>query len=132
MKQKINVKNFEIVLFQKNKADYISLTDIAKYKDRERSDYIVQNWMRNHDTVEFLGLWERINNKSFNSIEFDGFRNKAGSNSFSLTPKRWIEKTKAIGIISKSGRYGGTYAHKVERETRQPFFAIIKKRKTIF
>jgi len=112
MKRKINVKNTEIVLFQKNKADYISLTDIARYKDSERSDYIVQNWMRNYETVEFLGLWERINNKNFNSIEFDGFKNKAGSNSFSLTPKRWTKSTNAIGIISKSGRYGGTYAHK--------------------
>lgn len=112
MKRKINVKNTEIVLFQKNQLDYISLTDIARYKDSERSDYIVQNWMRNYETVEFLGLWEKINNKNFNSIEFDGFKNKAGSNSFSLTPKRWIEKTNAIGTISKSGRYGGTYAHK--------------------
>jgi hypothetical protein len=110
--KKINVKNIEIVLFQKNQTDYISLTDIAKHKDSKRSDYIVQNWMRNYDTVEFLGLWEKINNKIFNSIEFDGFRNRAGSNSFSLTPKRWIKKTNAIGIISKSGRYGGTYAHK--------------------
>ena len=112
MKQKINVKNIQIVLFQQNRADYISLTDIAKYKDKERSDYIIQNWMRNYATVEFLGLWEKINNKKFNSIEFDGFKSKAGSNSFSLTPKRWVETTNATGVISKTGRYGGTYAHK--------------------
>jgi len=110
--KKINVKNIEIVLFKKSQGDYISLTDIARYKDKERSDYIVQNWLRNYETIEFLGIWEMIYNPNFNSIEFDGFKNKAGSNSFSLTPKRWIEKTNAIGIISKSGRYGGTYAHK--------------------
>ncbi|KKQ06959.1 MAG: KilA, /APSES-type HTH DNA-binding domain-containing protein [Candidatus Moranbacteria bacterium GW2011_GWE2_36_40] len=72
-KRKIKVNNAEIVLFEQNKMDFISLTDIARYKDAERSDYIVQNWMRNYESVEFLGLWERINNKNFNSIEFDGF-----------------------------------------------------------
>jgi hypothetical protein len=110
-KQKINVKGTEIVLFSKEKEDYISLTDIARYKDSERSDYILQNWMRNRSTIEFIGLWEQIHNPNFNSIEFDGFKNEAGSNSFTLTPKRWITATNAIGIISKTGRYGGTYAH---------------------
>lgn len=111
-KRKINVKNVEIILLEREKADYISLTDIARYKDRERSDYIIQNWLRNYETIEFLGIWEMINNPDFNSIEFDGFKNRAGANSFSLTPKQWKEKTNAIGIISSSGRYGGTYAHK--------------------
>jgi hypothetical protein len=78
----------------------------------KRSDYILQNWMRARDTIEFLGLWEKINNDIFNSIEFDGIKNKSGVNSFILTPKQWINKTNAIGIISKTGRYGGTYAHK--------------------
>ena len=110
-KQKIDVKGTEVVIFSKEKEDYISLTDIAKYKDSERSDYILQNWMRNRSTIEFIGLWEQLHNPDFNSIEFDGFKNEAGSNSFSLTPKRWIAATNAIGIISKSGRYGGTYAH---------------------
>jgi len=110
-KQKINVKGTEIVLFSKEKEDYISLTDIARYKDSERSDYILQNWMRNRSTIEFIGLWEQIHNPNFNSIEFDGFKNEAGSNSFTLTPKKWITATNAIGIISKAGRYGGTYAH---------------------
>jgi hypothetical protein len=110
-KQKINVKGTEIVLFSKEKEDYISLTDIARYKDSERSDYILQNWMRNRSTIEFIGLWEQIHNLNFNSIEFDGFKNKAGSNSFALTPKRWISATNAIGIIAKAGRYGGTFAH---------------------
>lgn len=83
-KRKINVKNVEIILLERGKADYISLTDIARYKDKERSDYIIQNWLRNYETIEFLGIWERINNQNFNSIEFDGFKNKAGANSFSL------------------------------------------------
>lgn len=90
---------------------YISLTDIARYKDSERSDYILQNWLRNRSTIEFIGLWELLHNPDFKSIEFDGFKNEAGSNSFSLTPKRWIESTNAIGIISKKGRYGGTFSH---------------------
>ncbi len=110
-KQKLDVKGTEIVIFSKEKEDFISLTDIAKYKDSERSDYILQNWMRNRSTIEFIGLWEQLHNPDFNSIEFDGFKNEAGSNSFSLTPKRWIAVTNAIGIISKAGRYGGTYAH---------------------
>src|SRR5699024_5673029 len=97
---------------KKNKDDFISLTDIARYRDPERSDYILQNWMRNRSTIEFIGLWEQFNNPNFNSIEFDGIKNMSGSNSFSLTPKRWIKETNAIGIISKTGRYGGTFAHK--------------------
>jgi len=111
--KKIEVKGMEISLLQKNNDNYISLTDIARYKDVERTDYILQNWMRNRDTIEFLGLWEKINNSNFKPIEFDGFKTQSGLNSFSLTPKRWIESTNAIGLISKSGRYGGgTFAHK--------------------
>jgi len=110
-KQKIEVRGTEIVILSKGKEDYISLTDIAKYKDPARSDYILQNWMRNRNTIDFIGLWEQLHNPDFNSIEFDGFKNEAGSNSFSLTPKRWISATNAVGIISKAGRYGGTYAH---------------------
>lgn len=110
--QKISVKGIEIVTFKKNEKDYISLTDIARYKDQDRSDYILQNWMRTRTAIEFLGLWEKLNNPNFNSIEFDGFRKESGLNSFVLTPKKWIAKTKAIGIVSKAGRYGGgTYAH---------------------
>ena len=84
---------------------------MARYKDADRSDYIIQNWLRNRNTVEYLGIWEQLNNPDFNPIEFDGFRKQAGLNSFSLTAKRWIEATNAIGLISRSGRYGGTYAH---------------------
>lgn len=91
--------------------DYICLTDMAKQKDG-RVEIIIQNWMSNRMTIEFLGLWEKINNPNFNHIEFDVFRNKAGLNSFYLTPTMWSEKTNALGIITKKGRYGGTYAHK--------------------
>ncbi|MCX6809395.1 MAG: KilA-N domain-containing protein [Candidatus Berkelbacteria bacterium] len=114
MKKKIIItQGLQIYTFQQNKNDYISLTDMAKYKDAERTDYIIQNWMRTMDTIEFLGIWEQINNPNFKPIEFDGFKEKAGSNSFSLTPKRWIEAVNAIGMINKAGRYGGgTFAHK--------------------
>jgi len=110
--KKINVQGVDIVLYEDNSKDFISLTDIARYRDSERSDYLLQNWLRNRSTIEFIGLWEKFNNPNFNSIEFDGIKNQAGSNSFSLTPKRWIEETNAIGIVSKTGRYGGTFAHK--------------------
>lgn len=110
---KIIAMDVQISVLKKDQNDYISLTDIARYKDLERSDYIIQNWMRSRSVIEFLGLWEKINNPNFNSIDFDGIKNEAGSNSFSLTPKRWIEATKAIGFITKTGRYGsGTFAHK--------------------
>ncbi|MDR1667644.1 MAG: KilA-N domain-containing protein [Bacteroidales bacterium] len=111
-KETINVQGTEIFLYEGNKGDFISITDIARYRDSERSDYILQNWMRNRSTIEFIGLWEYFNNPDFNSIEFDGIKNMSGSNSFALTPKRWIESTNAIGIVSKTGRYGGTFAHK--------------------
>ena len=111
--KKINTKGVQVYTFQQNESDYISLTDIAKYKDNERTDYLIQNWMRTKDTIEFLGIWEQLNNPDFKPIEFEGFKNKAGSNSFSMTPKRWIESVNAIGMINKSGRYGGgTFAHK--------------------
>jgi hypothetical protein len=111
-KTKLNVNEIEIVLYKQNEEEYISITDMAKFRDSERTNYIIQNWMRTRSTVEFLGLWEQLNNPNFKGIEFDAFRIESGSNSFTLTPKRWIESTNAIGIISKSGRYGGTYAHK--------------------
>lgn len=111
-KIKLNVNELEVVLYKQNEEEYISLTDMAKFRDFERTNYIIQNWMRTKSTIEFLGLWEQLRNQNFKSIEFDAFKNEAGSNSFTLTPKRWIESTNAIGIISKSGRYGGTFAHK--------------------
>ena len=109
----ISVNSTEIsVLLQDKENDYICLTDMARYKDKQRTDYIIQNWMRSRSTIEYLGVWEQLHNPDFNPIEFDGFRNQAGLNSFSLTPKEWADKTNAIGIYSKAGRYGGTYAHK--------------------
>ena len=94
------------------KDDYISLTDIAKYKDTQEANEIIRNWLRNRNTIEFLGTWEKIYNDNFKPVEFDGFRKEAGLNSFTMSTKRWVESTGAIGLISKSGRYGGTYAHK--------------------
>jgi len=102
----------DIVLYEDNQQDYISLTDIARYKDTDHTDSIIQNWMRNRNTIELLGFWETIYNPDFKPLEFEGFRKQAGLNSFVMTPKRWIESTKAVGIVSKSGRYGGTFAHK--------------------
>ncbi len=111
--QTITVKNTAVTILQSGKDDYISLTDIARHRDSERSDYIIQNWLRTRSAIEFMGLWEKFYNPNFNSIEFDGIKNESGANSFSLTPKRWIESTGAIGVFAKTGRYGsGTYAHK--------------------
>ena len=112
MSKKITVENLDIVLLSQNEEEYISLTDMARFRDSERTNYIIQNWMRTRYTIEFVGLWEQLHNPNFKSIEFDAFKNEAGTNSFTLTPQKWIETTNAIGIISKSGRYGGTYAHK--------------------
>ena len=111
-KKKLNVNEIEIVLYKQNEEEFISLTDMAKFRDSERTNYIIQNWMRTRSTIEFIGLWEQLHNPNFKRIEFDAFRNESGSNSFTLTPKKWIETTNSIGIISKSGRYGGTFAHK--------------------
>ncbi|WP_311319737.1 KilA-N domain-containing protein [Capnocytophaga sputigena] len=108
----ISVQGFDIVWYETNYNDYISLTDIARYKDAEHTDAIIQNWLRNRNTIELLGFWESIYNPNFKPLEFEGFRKQAGLNSFVMTPKKWIESTNAIGIVSKSGRYGGTFAHK--------------------
>jgi len=110
--QKIEVLDRKIALQTRNKEDYICITDIARYKNADRTDDLIRNWLRNRNTIEFLGIWEHLNNPDFKPVEFDGFKKQAGLNSFTLTPKQWIEKTGAIGIFSKAGRYGGTYAHK--------------------
>jgi len=92
--------------------DYICITDIARYQEPDRTDHVIQNWMRTRNTIEFLGIWEKLNNPNFKPLEFEGFKNRAGLNSFVLTPTQWIKATDAIGIVSKRGRYGGTFAHK--------------------
>jgi KilA-N domain len=107
----INVKGIEIVFFTQNNNDYISLTDIARQKNAVEPKDVVKNWMRSRTTIEFLGLWEKINNPDFKGVEFDSFLYQAGSNSFVLSPTKWIEATQSIGIISKAGSGGGTYAH---------------------
>jgi hypothetical protein len=105
----INVKGNEIAITKVNNEDYICLTDMVK---GEEGDDHIRNWMRNKNTIEFLGLWEQLHNPQFKGVEFDTFLNEAGYNRFNMTPKKWISSTNAIGIISKSGRNGGTYAHK--------------------
>ena len=109
----IKVEGVEIVTFTKKNNDYISLTDIARYKNPEFPADIVKNWVRTRSTIDFLGLWEKLNNQNFKLVEFDQFKSESGSNSFVLSPQKWIQSTSAIGLISKAGRYGGgTFAHK--------------------
>ena len=110
--QTITVQGQAVTVVSGGEEDYISLTDIARYKNGDRTDDLIRNWLRNRNTLEFLGIWEQLNNPQFNPVEFDGIRMQAGLNSFTLTPKQWIQATGAMGITSKAGRYGGTFAHK--------------------
>ena len=111
-KDTIEAKGFAIQIYTEDfKNDYISLTDIARYKNVHEPKDVVKNWLRVRDTIEFLGLWETIHNPNFKGVEFDSFRKEAGTNAFTLSPQRWIENTNAIGIVSKSGRGWGTFAH---------------------
>jgi hypothetical protein len=112
MKKEIEVKGISVKIVDYDSKEYISLSDIARFRDKKRTDYIIQNWLKTRSTIELLGLWEQLYNPFFNSIEFDGIRMQSGLNSFILTPKKWIGTTNAIGIISKQGKYGGTFAHK--------------------
>ena len=111
MKETIHAKGVDIGIYTTDfENEFISLTDIAKYKSDDPAA-VIQNWMRNRDVIEFLGLWESLHNTDFKPLEFEGFRNQAGANAFTMSPKKWIDATCAIGIVSKSGRYGGTFAH---------------------
>ena len=109
--KEIIVDNTNITIMSFDDNDYISLTDIAKYKSDDPTA-VISNWMRNRNTIEYLGIWESLYNSDFNPLEFDGFRKQSGLNAFTLSPQKWIRSTNAIGIISKSGKYGGTFAHK--------------------
>ena len=111
VKEVIHAKDIDIGIYTTDfENDYISLTDIAKYKS-DAPDDVIKNWLRRKDVIEFLGLWEMLHNEDFKPVEFDGFKKEAGANAFTMSPKKWIESTNAIGIVSKSGRYGGTFAH---------------------
>ena len=111
IKDTIHANGIDIGIYTQDfENEFISLTDIARYKSDEPAA-VIQNWMRNRDVIEFLGLWEKLHNPNFNPLEFEGFREQAGANAFTMSPKKWIEATNAIGIVSKAGRYGGTYAH---------------------
>ncbi|MBD5335113.1 MAG: KilA-N domain-containing protein [Bacteroides sp.] len=108
---KIRVQDTNITIINVDGEDYVSITDLARHKSDD-PNAVIGNWMRNRNTVEFLGIWEILYNPEFKPLEFEGFRKEAGLNAFTLSPKKWIETTNAVGLISKSGRYGGTYAHK--------------------
>lgn len=110
--KKIEVQGIEVVLYEDNKEDFISLTDIARFKNPAEPKDVVKNWMRSRATIEFLGLWEQLNNPNFKGVEFDPLLYEAGSNSFTLSPTKWIETVDAKGIVSKLGKNGGTFAHK--------------------
>lgn len=108
---KITVQNTNVTIISINENDYISITDIAKHKSDDPTA-VIGNWMRNRNTIEYLGIWESLYNPLFNPLEFEVFKKEAGLNAFTMSPQKWVNATGAIGIISKSGRYGGTYAHK--------------------
>jgi len=110
--RKIEIKGSEITILKSNKEDYISITDIAKHKNQESTGLVISHWLSTRYTIEFMGLWEKMHNPDFNVTEFRNIKNESGSNGFILSSKNWINSTNAIGIISKPGRYGGTYAHK--------------------
>ena len=112
-KDTIEAKGIAIQVYTEDfKNDYISLTDIARYKNSEEPNVVVANWMRNYNTIEYLGIWEQLNNLEFNPLEFEGFLKEAGSNAFTLSPQKWVNMTTAKGIYVKLGRGGGTFAHK--------------------
>ena len=108
----IVVKGTEITVFDFNEKDFISLTDMAKYRNADDPSQVIANWLRLYNTISFLGLWETIHNPNFNSFNFEGIEKEAGREYFGISPKKWVEKTDAIGISTKGGRYGGTLAHK--------------------
>lgn len=110
VQSEINVNDNKIKVIRIGSKEYISLTDLARYADEDDPRYPIQNWMRNKDVIAYLGLWEKLNNEDFKGVEFDTFKNEAGSNKFKISPQKWIKETNAIGIISKSGNNGGTYA----------------------
>jgi len=111
--KKIDIEGSAIAVIKNNGDDYISLTDLAKHKNAEHTGVVISHWMSTRYTIEFMGIWERVNNPDFNITEFRYIRNESGSNGFVLSTKQWIEKTHAIGILAKAGRYGGTYAQLV-------------------
>ena len=110
VKAQMIVKDQVINIIRIDDNEYISLTDLARYADEDDPRYPIQNWMRNKDVISYLGLWESINNENFKGVEFDTFKNEAGSNKFKISPQKWIRETNAVGMISKSGNNGGTYA----------------------
>ena len=112
--EKINVKDTSVSIIKYEETDFISLTDIARFKSEE-PNAVIANWLRNRNTIEYLGIWETLYNPDFKPLEFEGFKKEAGLNAFTLSPTKWVESTNAKGIIVKNGRYGGTYAHVIQQ-----------------
>lgn len=111
VKETIHAKGIDISIYTTDfQNEFISLTDIARYKSDMPHD-VIKNWLRSRNTIEFLGLWESLHNPAFKQVEFDLFKNEAGANAFTMSPTKWIDGVHAIGLVSKAGRYGGTYAH---------------------
>lgn len=110
--KKIHTQGLEIAVIKKNEEEYISLTDMAKFKDREATGIVIAHWLSTKYTIQFMGAWEHVHNPNFNVTEFSNIKNEAGSNGFILSSSKWVKKTKAIGIRSSAGRYGGTFAHR--------------------
>ncbi len=112
IKETIHAKGIDIGIYTTNfESEFISITDIAKYRNEDDPRFVIQNWMRNRNTIEFLGVWEELHNSNFNRVQFEAVKNEAGLNRFVMTPTKWITQMNSIGIVSKAGRYGGTYAH---------------------
>ncbi len=117
-KETITVKGTEITLFSKSNEDYISLTDMAKYRNQDNPSQIISLWLRTYNTIEYIGLWEMLNNPNFKPHIFEGFKKESAKPSFWISPQKWISETNSIGIISKSGRYGGeTFTHRCDKRT---------------
>lgn len=124
MKTKLQVLDQPVDMSSQNGIEYICITDIARFKSGDRTDIVIGNWLRNRNTIEYLGIWEQLNKPNFKPIVFDGFKKQAGLNSFTLTPKLWIASTCVVGLLSKAGRYGGTYAKKIVRLSLQVGFRL--------
>ena len=115
VKETIHAKGIDIGIYTTNfENEFISLTDIAKYRNEDDPRFVIQNWMRNRNTIEFLGVWEELHNLDFNRVQFEAVKNEAGLNRFVMTPTKWITQMNAIGIVSKAGRYGGIYANEAD------------------
>jgi hypothetical protein len=132
MKKEIGVNGLVIILRKEKGEEYISLTDIARKKNPLEPKDVVKNWLRSKSTIEFLGLWEKINNPEFKGVEIDPLLFQAGSNSFTLSSSKWVESTNAIGIVTSAGKYGGTFAHtEIALESKNSELVVLRNNKIV-